>query len=377
MARPTLTLGMATGRIDSPPKVGLPVISLNIDGKGERQFKVVKSDKQSDGTYLSELKGTKTGEMITLVDKPPAIRRRAVRPRCPNRRKRPNRRSRSRDRPTRWFPPPAAAAADPMKDAKEKEKEKRPILGRIFGDKDKTPAPAMPGPSAVPAAEPEKKPGLLGRVFGPKKPTGPSMPATGPVENPSPSAPPAVIPTPPGGVTGALASAVPRTGSPSRSSRRMMPTKPVPVAPPAPVVPTPAPRCCDPSSPTTTSCTFPRKDGLGQGDGLALGKYRQAKWLSSSGKRRICARRQGFFRLEVLKAKSAGAEAVFALPSPPDGMTIVKQMKELDFPILKRLSLFGRPIRRSGRRTLARTAIFSALAWVALCRALPQSGRGE
>jgi len=33
----------------------------------------------------------------------------------------------------------------------------------------------------------------------------------------------------------------------------------------------------------------------------------------------------------ILKAKSAGAEAVFALPSPPDGMTIVRQMKELDF----------------------------------------------
>src|SRR4029434_3560378 len=33
----------------------------------------------------------------------------------------------------------------------------------------------------------------------------------------------------------------------------------------------------------------------------------------------------------ILKAKSAGADAVFALPSPPDGMTIVKQMKELEF----------------------------------------------
>jgi branched-chain amino acid transport system substrate-binding protein len=33
----------------------------------------------------------------------------------------------------------------------------------------------------------------------------------------------------------------------------------------------------------------------------------------------------------ILKAKSAGAEAVLGLPSPPDGMTIVKQMKELDF----------------------------------------------
>jgi len=33
----------------------------------------------------------------------------------------------------------------------------------------------------------------------------------------------------------------------------------------------------------------------------------------------------------ILKAKSAGAETVLALPSPPDGMTIMKQMKELDF----------------------------------------------
>jgi branched-chain amino acid transport system substrate-binding protein len=33
----------------------------------------------------------------------------------------------------------------------------------------------------------------------------------------------------------------------------------------------------------------------------------------------------------ILKAKAASAETVLALPSPPDGMTIVKQMKELDF----------------------------------------------
>jgi branched-chain amino acid transport system substrate-binding protein len=33
----------------------------------------------------------------------------------------------------------------------------------------------------------------------------------------------------------------------------------------------------------------------------------------------------------ILKAKTAGAEAVFTVPSPPDGMTMVKQMKELDF----------------------------------------------
>jgi branched-chain amino acid transport system substrate-binding protein len=33
----------------------------------------------------------------------------------------------------------------------------------------------------------------------------------------------------------------------------------------------------------------------------------------------------------ILQAKSAGAESVLGVPSPPDGMTMVKQMKELDF----------------------------------------------
>ena len=33
----------------------------------------------------------------------------------------------------------------------------------------------------------------------------------------------------------------------------------------------------------------------------------------------------------ILRAKNAGAEAVFAVPTPPDGLTIIRQMKELDF----------------------------------------------
>src|SRR5262249_36490602 len=33
----------------------------------------------------------------------------------------------------------------------------------------------------------------------------------------------------------------------------------------------------------------------------------------------------------ILKAKAAQADAVFALPTPPDGMAMVKQMHELDF----------------------------------------------
>ncbi len=42
----------------------------------------------------------------------------------------------------------------------------------------------------------------------------------------------------------------------------------------------------------------------------------------------------------ILKAKSAKADAVFALPTPPDGMTMIKQMKELDY--TPRLALFIR-----------------------------------
>ncbi len=37
------------------------------------------------------------------------------------------------------------------------------------------------------------------------------------------------------------------------------------------------------------------------------------------------------FASMILNAKTAGAEAVLALPTPPDGIAIVKQMKELDF----------------------------------------------
>ena len=42
----------------------------------------------------------------------------------------------------------------------------------------------------------------------------------------------------------------------------------------------------------------------------------------------------------VLKAKAANADAVFALPTPPDGMTMIKQMKELGY--TPKLALFIR-----------------------------------
>lgn len=250
----------ATVRADGdPPKVGT-VISLNIDGKGERSFKVVKSDKQPDGTYLSELKDTKTGEVITLVDKPgdpvPPSTPGTKAPDAPKDMGPPKAKPRTNDPLT---PPVSAALPDPAKD-KEKEKEKRPVIGRIFGDKDKSSLPMeMPATGA-----PEKKPGLLGRVFGPKKPTGPAMPAAtgagaaaGSAMKPSPSAPPAVIPTPPGGVAGSTAEPprvtppkpIPAFPEPSKPAPAPIPVKPAPVTPPVPSIPTPLPPPSAPSIP--------------------------------------------------------------------------------------------------------------------------------
>src|ERR1041384_2928836 len=45
----------------------------------------------------------------------------------------------------------------------------------------------------------------------------------------------------------------------------------------------------------------------------------------------------------ILKAKAANADAVFAIPTPPDGMTMVKQMKELGY--TPKLNIMIRPLR--------------------------------
>lgn len=225
-----VTVSLASGRGEEPPKVG-STINLPIDGKGDRQFKVLKTDKQPDGTYLSELKDVKTGETLSYLTRPGDDAPKGAAPKDSGP-------PRAKPRTNDPLTPPVTAMPDPMRGT-DKDKDKRPILGRIFGDKDKDKTPAAPTTSnSAPAAD-TKKPGLLGRVFGPKKPTGPSMPAAttgtgaGPVAKPSPSSPPPIIPVPPGGLTG--------TNEPPR----VMPSKPVtPPAPPAvtlPVVPAPTP----------------------------------------------------------------------------------------------------------------------------------------
>ncbi|MFM8271338.1 MAG: hypothetical protein ACKODX_03295 [Gemmata sp.] len=268
----TVTAGFAAGRGDeAPQKVGA-TITLNIDGKGDRQFKVLKSEKQPDGSYLSELKDVKSGETITLLDNPSAAPakgteppkgaeplkseapKKAEQPKSPDAGP-PKAKPRTSDP---LIPPPTAAIPNPEKD---KDKDKRPIIGRVFGDKDRDKTPPPPAPIAGTTvakpempADPNKKPGLLSRVFGPKKPSTPSLPpaTNGPVAKPSASsAPPAVVPTPTGGLAGSPSTPAGAPGSTAEPPRVML-AKPVtpPDAKPAPIpappvssvqVPTPMP----------------------------------------------------------------------------------------------------------------------------------------
>src|SRR5262245_47619983 len=58
----------------APPKVG-DVITLKFQNGPEKKVKIIKTEKQPDGSYQSEVKDMKSGEVFTLVDKshlPPA-----------------------------------------------------------------------------------------------------------------------------------------------------------------------------------------------------------------------------------------------------------------------------------------------------------------
>ena len=233
VAGSTAMIGMSAaqpGGTDAPPavpRVG-DVITLKFRDGPDRQVKVLKTEKQPDGSYHSEVKDTKTGETFTLVD-----------------------------RPGDALPPPAgatgktspAAAGKPTDPAKAKTGPNDPLippLGKIFRDKDTSKdgrTTAAKPTVATPEPEPEK-PGLLKRLFGRKQPTPPpavTVPAstagkskgnTGPSGT---SSPPPVRPTP-------ATTAEPPLVQPSRPIAPPTPAVPAPVAiPPAPASSAPAP----------------------------------------------------------------------------------------------------------------------------------------
>ena len=202
----TAAVGLALGAgkdapsASAPPKVG-DIVTLKFQKGGEKHVKILKTERRPDGSYQSEVKDTKTGEVFTLVDKshmaPPSASsspaRQAATPRGIDSKKpalnppEPSIRTPAVKAPTGDFSPKAKTTfADPLlmeaggaADGSSKER-------RLFGSSKPNTA-ASPAPMPEPTPEPHKKPGLLKRLFG--KESAPSMPAT-----PTPPQPPSTAP---------------------------------------------------------------------------------------------------------------------------------------------------------------------------------------
>jgi hypothetical protein len=242
-----------------PPKVG-DVITLKFRDLPDRQVKVLKSDKQPDGSIMSEVKDTKTGETFTLMDKPdsfaaPAksgVKAPAVTPppsptapkateptKAPAARppvgpmKLPDGLPKAKPRTSDPLLPSLKESLPDLPTAKEQEKEKERRFLPSFGKASDAPKPAEPD---------GEKPGFLKRVFG-KKPA-----------EPTPTLPPATVinskppfPTPPASPP-ATTSSRPPAAVPTPGTMKTHPTvtlepprtQPVqPVVPPVPLTPTP------------------------------------------------------------------------------------------------------------------------------------------
>ena len=63
-----LALGAGKDASPTPPKVG-DVITLRFDKGAEKKVKIVKTERLEDGSYQSEVKDMKSGEVFTLIDK--------------------------------------------------------------------------------------------------------------------------------------------------------------------------------------------------------------------------------------------------------------------------------------------------------------------
>ncbi|VTT96686.1 hypothetical protein : : HEAT_2 [Gemmataceae bacterium] len=252
-----------------PPKVG-DVITLKFRDMPDRQVKVLKSDKQPDGSIMSEVKDTKTGETFTLMDKPdsfaapakaapekagakaPAVTPppsptapKATEPaKAPAARppvgpmKLPDGLPKAKPRTSDPLLPSLKEALPDLPTPKEQEKEKERRFLPSFGKSSDSKSSDAPKP-----VEPdEEKPGLLKRIFGKKKPaeSTPTLPPATVINNAKPQAFPAAPPAPAG--------AKPPAAVPTPGVMKAHPTvtlepprsQPVqPVQPPVPLTPTP------------------------------------------------------------------------------------------------------------------------------------------
>jgi hypothetical protein len=233
----TAAFGLAFGQQggteapSGPPKVG-EVISLKFRDGPDRQFKVLKVEKQADGGYLSEVQDVKSGETITLFDKGD-------------------------------YPPPKPQDAGKGKDAQSPKAKSRsdaqmqPPAAPASPDRSSTGASnksasgnsSNPTPMPDSPKDPPKKPGFLARIFGKKPPqenkdsaadaknpsmSGASNSTQSPVTVPiAPPMPPAVKPTPaftsPPHQSGST-NAAPAPPPPASSSTGAAPFTPPPAA---------------------------------------------------------------------------------------------------------------------------------------------------
>jgi hypothetical protein len=250
-------LALAQGGKDAPPgapRVG-DVITMPFKDGMTKQAKVLKVDKQPNGTYLCEVKDTKSGETFFYMSDPTTEAKAAKQPETPK----------DKDSST----------------PKAKPRQSDPLLPSV-----KTPMPETPRDKsksnsmmADPTQEPQKKPGLLARIFGRKttqsattmpaatlpgsstsgKPGSPAMSGTMPMV-PSPAAgasmPPAVRPTPsltsPSSSIPLVPPSAPTPPGSSGEPPRTFPTQPAPAKPVTPVAPVSIPNASTPLVPPTS-----------------------------------------------------------------------------------------------------------------------------
>ena len=242
----TAAVGLALGAgkeappsASAPPKVG-DVIPLKFEKGPEKQVKILKSEKQADGSYQMEVKDLKSGEVFTLIDRthiPPApaksnskIANKTPEPiKAPETTKSVDIKNKTVDikKTTDIKKPTDAKGMTTEFSAKAKSTFSDPLLPQIGAtmpesskDKErKAVASSKPITAAAPAtmpesaAEPQKKPGLFRRMFG-KDTTPPAsaMPKTS-TNTMAPSVPVPVAPAFPITNTKPIASAKPTTST--------------------------------------------------------------------------------------------------------------------------------------------------------------------
>ena len=173
-----LALGAGKDAPSGPPKVG-DVITLKFEKGSEKQVKILKTEKQPDGSYLSEVKDMKSGEVFSLLDqttKGPATGKAAAKvPETKSPTKQPETKisikqpEKLPETKTSIKQPDAVKIADPAAKAKAPTRPADPLLPQVNASvpgpiKDpkltgNKPPTAMAAPAPMPEPTPERKQG--------------------------------------------------------------------------------------------------------------------------------------------------------------------------------------------------------------------------